>query len=128
MTSPIVGSLGGNALRVFRVEIDYVKGVTYLEKHASVNRYDSDVAGIVVHAEPDGDYTISGVAKKGGRAVVNDIKAGDRLLRVDNFDVTGASLADVLRALRGQPGQTKILVLDRMGKQVTVRMRVTRLP
>ncbi len=32
MAGPAVGALGGNVLKLFRVEIDYVTGVTYLER------------------------------------------------------------------------------------------------
>jgi C-terminal processing protease CtpA/Prc len=49
------------------------------------------------------------------------------LLRVGSFDVTGATLADVLRALRGKAGETKTLALERDGKQITVKAAVASL-
>lgn len=128
MTGPIVGSVAGNILRAFRVEIDYTHGITYLEKRADVNPHDLDTVGVIIQARHGGEYAISGVAHKNGNSVVQNVESGDNLLRVGSFDCIGASLADVLHALRGKPGQKKTLVLMRKGKRVIVKAPVTRLP
>jgi predicted aspartyl protease len=128
MTGPIVGSLAGNVLRCFRVQIDYAHGVTYLEMDQNVRVNGLDVVGIVVRAQPGGTYSIDGVAKKDGKAVIDDVRSGDTLLQVGGWRVTGASLADVLRALRGKPGSTKTLVVERGGRRLTISVPVTHLP
>lgn len=127
MSAPIVGSIAGNVLRAFRVQIDYAHGVTYLEKGASINAHDLDAVGIVVGAHPDGSYTIGGVVKHDGKEAVEGVNAGDKLLRIGDWEVQGQTLADVLRALRGKPGETRTLLLERDGKQLTVTATVVSL-
>ena len=124
MSAPIVGSIAGNVLRAFRIDIDYAHGTTYLEKSDDVNARDLDVAGIIVEAMADGSYIVSGVANCNGTGAVQGVQAGDRLLRIGDWQVTGAPLAEVLRALQGQPGGTKTLLLDRASTQITVNVTV----
>ena len=127
MSAPIVGSIAGNVLRAFRIEIDYAHGVTYLEKGGEVDAHDMETVGVIVGARSDGGYVISGVVQSNRKDAVQGVQPGDKLLRVGNFDVTGATLADVLQALRGRLGETKALVLERAGKQITVKVPVASL-
>jgi predicted aspartyl protease len=119
MSSPIVGALGGNALRTMRVEIDYSNRVTYLEQAAQPDANDLDTVGIILKAEEDG-YRIAGVARRDEKPVVSVVQAGDRLLRVDTLKVTGATRDAVLRALQGKPGEKRQLLLERDGKEIEV--------
>jgi hypothetical protein len=127
MSAPIAGSIAGNVLRAFRIEIDYAHGVTYLEKNGNVDAHDLDAVGIIVGAHPDGSYVIGGVVQGNGKDTVQGVQAGDRLLRVGSFNVMGATLADVLKSLRGKPGEIKMLVLERAGKQITIKAPVVSL-
>jgi C-terminal processing protease CtpA/Prc len=126
MSSPIVGAIGGNILKTFRVEIDYANGVTYLEKQAEPDNA-LDIVGLTLRAQRDGTYTISGVSKENSAEVLAAIKAGDKLIRVDKLEVVGASLADVVNSLRGVPEQVRVLVLERDGRKFTVRAPVVRI-
>lgn len=126
MTAPIVGSIAGNVLRAFRVEIDYPHGVTYLGRQADASQESLDVVGVVIRARPDGSYTVSSVAQCAGKNVVDGVKADDKLISINNWAVKG-SLADVLDALHGKPGEPKTLVVERDGKQLTVKTSVASL-
>lgn len=127
MPAPIVGSIAGNVLCAFRVQIDYAHGVTYLEKRGSINAHDLDTVGIVVGSRPGGSYVIGGVVKRDGKEAVEGVNAGDKLLRIGDWEVQGQTLADVLRALRGKPGEARTLLLERDGKQITVTATVASL-
>lgn len=128
MSAPIVGSIAGNVLRGFRVEIDHAHGTTYLEKGSDAEPHDPDVAGIIVGAAADGSYVIGGVANCNGKDAVEGVEAGDKLLRIGDWEATGASLADVLQALQGRPGETKTLILDRAGAHIAIKAPVASLP
>jgi hypothetical protein len=127
MPSPIVGAIAGNVLRTFRVEIDYAHSVTYLEQHSNGDVHDVDAVGLVVGARPDGSYIIGGVVKRDGQDTVQGVEAGDKLVRIGSWQVQGATLADVLSALRGRPGERKTISLDRGGKEVTVETTIAAL-
>ena len=47
-------------------------------------------------------------------------------IKVNELDVRGASLAAVIAALRGKPGETRQLTLERDGKRFTVKTAVMR--
>lgn len=126
MTGPIIGAIGGNVLKSFRVEIDYANGVTYLEKRADPDNA-LDIVGLTLRAQRDGTYLISGVSKENTAEVIQAIKEGDKLIRVDKLEVLGAPLADVVNSLRGAPKQVRVLVLEREGRQFTVRAPVVRI-
>ena len=106
MTAPIVGAIGGNVLRAFRVEIDYQHGMTYLEKGNDVESDGQNTVGVVIGAHPDGSYTISGVAQCRGKNLVEGVQSGDKIIGINDWAVTG-SLADVLHELQGTPGEVK---------------------
>jgi predicted aspartyl protease len=126
MTGPIVGAIGGNVLKSFRVEIDYANGVTYLERRGDPDNA-LDIVGLTLRAQRDGTYTVSGVSKENSSDVIKAIESGDKLIRVDKLEVLGASLADVVNSLRGAPKQVRVLVLEREGRQFTVRAPVVRI-
>lgn len=126
MTAPIAGSIAGNVLREFRVEIDYSHGVTYLEREPDASQEALNVVGLVVGARPDGSYRIGGVAECGGRNTVEGVNPGDKLISVNDWAVSG-SLADVLQQLQGKPREAKTLVVERGGTQLTVKTTVASL-
>jgi hypothetical protein len=126
MTAPIVGAIAGNVLRAFRIEIDYPHGVTYLEKGTDVGPESLNTVGVVISAHPDAGYTVDGVAQCGGKNLVEGVGAGDKLISINNWAVTG-SLADVLRELQGTRGEVKNMVVERDGRQITIHATVTSL-
>lgn len=77
-----------------------------------------DLVGLTLEVRPYGTYVVAGVADPNDPSVVEAVRPGDRLLRIDNLDVTGRSLAEVVDALRGGPGDIRALALSRGGDVV----------
>jgi C-terminal processing protease CtpA/Prc len=127
MTGAVVGALGGNVWRQFRVEIDYAAGVTYLERSGSAEPHDLDLVGLTFAQTPDNSTAVGAVAAGADRALQDRVKPGDRLRSVDGRPVAGLSLMQIVERLRGKPGDVKRLELEREGKPYEVRARVTRL-
>ena len=127
MAGPIIGALGGNVLRAFRVEIDYANGATYLGKTGSLEQNDLDIVGLTLRPMQDGDYVVSAVSKHVAGDLVDKVREGDKLIGVDNLQVTGATLAEVVRALRGKVGEKKTLTIERAGNRITVQAVVARI-
>ena len=123
---PVDGFLGPNAFKAFRVEIDYANQAVYFEKSADFNSHDMDIVGLTLRPEPDNTYRVIGIVKKDGKPVVNGIEPGDVLLQVENLKTTGATMGTVVDALRGRPGDIRVLVLERNGKKFRIEARVVR--
>jgi hypothetical protein len=116
MTAPVVGALSGNVLRKLRLDIDYPASVAYIELHGSNSISDLNCLGLILQMMENGTAVVSGVAQREGRAEIQGVQAGDILLRVDNHNVTGASLATILEYLSATAGEKKRLTIRR-GKQ-----------
>ncbi len=124
---PVDGFLGPNAFKAFRVEIDYAGGAMYFEKGAEPDMHDMDIIGLTLRPEADGGYTVLGVSSKNGKPLVPGVEQGDRLLRIDDVETTGATMGTVVDALRGSPGDVRTLLLERGGERFTVKAEVHRL-
>jgi len=126
MAKPIIGALGGNVLRAFRIEIDYANNATYFEKSGSLDT-DLVTSGLTLVAREDGSYTVSGVAKQNDRPLIEGVLPGDKLIKIDKLDVAGARLATVIDALRGKSGTQHTLVLEREGKELIIKAPVLKI-
>jgi len=124
---PVVGFLGPNAFKAFRVEIDYAGSAVYFEKGPDVDPHDLDLVGLTLRPEPDGTYQVIGVARKDGPTAVKGVEVGDKLTAIGDLRTTGATMGTVVDALRGKPGEVRILVLDRDGKEIRTEAKVERL-
>jgi hypothetical protein len=125
---PVVGLIGANVLKGFRLEVDYAAGVTWWTAGPPPQADDLDIVGLTLRPESDGSFTVAGVVQRGGAPAVAGVAAGDRLLRVDAIDTAGASMGAVADALRGVPGTRHTLVVERKGTRLTVEAEVVRLP
>jgi hypothetical protein len=123
---PVQGFLGANALKAFRVEVDYANQAVYFEKGADFDSHDMDIVGLTLRPEPDDTYSVIGIAKNNGKPVVEGVEPEDILLQVENLKATGATMGTVVDALRGRPGDIRVLVLERNGKQFRIEARVVR--
>lgn len=123
---PVDGFLGPNAFNAFRVEIDYEEGAVYFERGAGPDESDMDLVGLTLRPEADGGYQVIGVAEKDGKPAVEGVEPGDMLLNVDDLEATGATMGSVVDALRGTPGDIRILVLERDGERFRVEANVVR--
>jgi hypothetical protein len=125
--NPVDGFLGPNAFKAFRVEIDFANSAVYFERGASTDSCDMDLVGLTLRLETDGRYQVIGVATKDGRPVAEGVEPGDTLLDVGDLKTTGATMGTVVDALRGKPGERRILVLERDGRRFSVEAKVQRL-
>jgi len=123
---PVDGFLGPNAFKASRVEIDYQNGAVYFEKGAEFNSRDMDTVGLTLQPQADRSYRVIGVAQKDGKPAVEGVEPGDKLLRIGKFNATGASMGTVVDALRGNPGDVRILLLERDGKPLKIEAKVER--
>jgi hypothetical protein len=125
---PVLGFIGANVLRSFRLEVDFPNQTTYWTIGPSVGPNDLDMVGLTLRPEAGGGFTIAGVVMREGRPAVEGVEAGDKLIRVGEFPCAGATMGAVVDALRGTPGSTRSLVLERAGTPITIPATVLRLP
>jgi predicted aspartyl protease len=125
--APIVGALGGNVLRAFRIEIDYAAGDTYVEMTGVTEANDLDTVGLTLEPKADGGYVVASISQTSDGQLLKSVRQGDRLIKVDQLETRGASLAAVIAALRGKPGEPRRLTLERDRKSFTVKTTVTRM-
>jgi len=111
---PVDGWLGGNALKPYRITIDYQHRISYWQLTGAPDTGDLTSVGVSLVHGPQG-YIIGGLVSRHGRAVVRDVQAGDTLLGVDGRDVRPMTRGAVLAALGGQPGEHRRLTLERQG-------------
>jgi hypothetical protein len=121
---PVIGWLGGNVLKGFRVTIDFPRHMTYWLREHDDDPDDLDQVGVTLEKRKDG-YFIAGVATKDGHATVDGVRVGDRLLQVDALRLDGVTRGAVFSALHGRPDSVHLLIVERDGKLVTVPARVT---
>jgi hypothetical protein len=125
---PVNGFLGPNAFKAYRVEIDYAGSVVYFEKGPGPDdSTDMDLVGLTLRPENDGSYTVIGIVSKDGTPTVEGVEPGDKLLLVGELEVTGVTMGTVVDALRGRPGDIRILMLERDGTELTVEATVRHL-
>ena len=124
---PVNGLLGPNAFKAFRVEIDYADSAVYLEKGAGIDGHDMDIVGLTLRPLNDKRYQVIGVLNKDGKQLLEGIDPGDILLQVGDFKASGATMGTVIDALRGKPGDIRVLKLERKGKPFTVTAAVERI-
>jgi hypothetical protein len=125
---PVLGFIGANVLRSFRLEVDFPNKRTYWEAGPSTETGDLDIVGLTLRPGMDGGFAVSAVVRREGDPVVEGVQAGDKLVRVDGLDVSSATMGAVVDALRGAPGSIRTVVLERDGKRITIEAKVSRLP
>jgi hypothetical protein len=120
MTAPIIGSVAGNVLRDFRVEIDYENGYTYLERSGNSRDTDLVTVGLVLSAGTNGALVVTGISSSAGADVKSNVRAGDHLIAVDDVPLNGKPLAAAALALQGKPDVPKRVKLQRGAESVMV--------
>ena len=123
---PVVGFLGPNALAGYRVEIDYAGSAVYFEKKAETGKHDMDLVGLTIRLGAGGVYEVLGSATAERASSVEGVKPGDRLIQIDGLETKGATMGAVVDALRGTPGDIRVLILERDGERLKVEAKVQR--
>jgi hypothetical protein len=121
---PVVGFLGGNVLRDFRLSIDYPNRMTYWARQRNSRGHDLDQVGLTL-ARKGADYFVTAVVTRAGKPVLEGVEAGDALLQVGSLATHGARPSAVLMALHGHPGDHRTLVLERRQRRIQVDASVT---
>jgi len=125
---PVIGFVGANVLKGFRLEVDFPNRMTYWEAGTVSASNDLDIVGLTLRPEADGRLTIAGISTKGGVRTVEGVEPGATLLRVGELEVREATMGAVVDALRGRPGETRLLEVDQEGRRLTIEAKVTRFP
>jgi hypothetical protein len=120
---PVVGWLGGNILKNFRITFDFAREMTYWLLQSDPDPNDLDQVGLTLLSIGD-NYLIAGIVSQDRRLTVTSIDPGDRLVRIDGMNVTGASREAVLSALHGKPGDIHAITVDKDAKEITVQGQV----
>ena len=115
-----VGLIGSNVLLNYRVGLDYTRSTVYFDLGRTYKFPDFDLAGLVLRPEGDGRFTVLDVAEFEGKPSVDDARAGDLLLAVNDVPVTGSTMGQVWSMLSGKPGDEKKLTIGRAGKEFSV--------
>jgi hypothetical protein len=123
---PVIGWVGGNVLKGFQVMIDYPRHVTYWQREHELDPHDLDQVGLTLETR-DGakGYFVAAVARKDGRPTVEDIQAGDKLIRIDGIPLEGMTRGAIFSSLHGTPGDARLLTLDRDGREFDAHTRVS---
>ena len=124
----VAGFLGGDVIARFRLEVDFPGQRCWWQPGSPRKARDLDIVGLTLRADGDGGYTVVGVVSRQGRSTLSGVQPDDRLIRVDGLEVMNAPMGAVVDALRGKPGATRALLIERGGKRIAVRATVVRLP
>jgi predicted aspartyl protease len=117
---PIVGSLGGNVLGTFRVDIDYPGRQVYLTPGTRPADPHVDIVPITLGASPEGYVIAAADARATG------LEVGDVILGVGDLDARTATLSAMIQALSGRIGEKKILTVLRGPDTSTLTATVVR--
>lgn len=126
MTAPIVGAIGGNVLRHLRVEIDYASGTTYLEGDTKDFATALNAIGLVLGETAEGDHRVDALALVDGKPVCDGVEVGDLVRAVEGRSLESLRHRQVIELLRGKPGTSRTLTLEREGSPIERVVSVTR--
>jgi hypothetical protein len=120
----VVGWIGANVLKAYRITIDYPNRVMYWQQRDDPDTHDLDQVGLTLKSDR-GAFLVAAVALKNGRPTVEGVLPGDRLMRIDALDTAGATWGAIYSALHGRPGELRALSIERDGERLSVPSRVT---
>jgi PDZ domain len=121
---PVIGWLGGNVLKDFRVMIDFPRHTTYWEQESDLDPHDLDQVGLTLEKRNNG-YFVAGIAEKAGKETVDGVQVGDKLIQIDDVRVSDATRGAIFAALHGEPGSVRLLMIERGGQRLKVPTKVT---
>jgi hypothetical protein len=112
---PVVGWLGANVLKNFKLTIDYPNRMSYWKAQSAPDAHELDQPGVTL-VRRDGRYFIGGLVRatkenQASAEPIEGVQIGDELLSVDDLDARSASKGELLATLHGKPNDIKILTL-----------------
>jgi hypothetical protein len=121
---PVIGWIGGNVLKRFRLTIDYPGRQMYWLKQNEPDAHDLDQVGLTLRSEGQ-RFVVAVVATKHGKPTVDGVLPGDKLIRIGALETGGATWGAIFDAMHGKPGESRSLILERDGHRLTVTAKVT---
>jgi hypothetical protein len=121
---PVIGWIGGNVLRGFRITIDYPEHVMSWVPQRRRVPDELDYIGLTLISR-HGEYFVGAIATRGGKPAVDGAQVGDQLVRIGALRTQGASREAMFAAMRGRPGELRSLILERDGRKLRLQTRVT---
>lgn len=82
--------------------------------------------GIGALIRQDGDYVVISEPYEGFPAQKNDLRAGDKILKINETDAKGKKTEDISKFLKGQPSSTIKLVIEREGELKPIEKTINR--
>jgi hypothetical protein len=122
--APVIGWLGGNALRAFRITIDYPARVAYWLRQTAVDARDLDYVGLTLIFKHD-EYFVGAIATQDGKPTMKSVLVGDKLVQIGTLRTNGASREAIFAAMHGKSGDARSLILERNGRQCQLQASVT---
>jgi len=89
---PVIGWIGGNVLKNFRVTFDYGNCTMYWLRQSDSGATDQNQVGLTLRLQA-GEYFVAAVATRNGKPTVEGVQAGDKLVRLDGLEAKGAPWA-----------------------------------
>jgi hypothetical protein len=120
---PVIGWLGGNVLRGFKITIDYPNRESYWLSQTALDPHDLDQVGLTL-ALRDGEYFVASIATQKGKPSVEGVQVGDKLLKVDALELSTSTWDGIFSAMHGAPGDIRILHIERNGVPFTVQASI----
>lgn len=121
---PVLGWIGGNVLKEFRLSVDYRTRMMYWLRQSDADTTDLHQVGLTLRAG-NGAVYIAAVATKNGTPTVDRVMAGDKLISVDGHELGSGTIGQIFATMHGLPGERRELVLERNGERFTVSARIT---
>lgn len=120
----VIGWLGGNALRGFRITIDYPNRMSYWLKQSEPDPHDLDQVGLTL-VNKGGSYFVAAIVTQDGKPTVGGVNVGDKIVSVDGLQIGSAPWGAIFGAMHGKPGEARTLVLERQGTTLTMQTKIT---
>lgn len=121
---PVIGWLGANVLKHYRLTIDYKAHMSWWKKTSEFDPHELDQVGIEF-AYDKGVYSVARIVAKDGKPTAAGIESGDKVIAIDDAKVAGWSRDQLFAALGGKPGDIHRVTLERGGQSLTVPLPVT---
>jgi hypothetical protein len=82
--APVIGWLGGNVLKAFRLTIDYPNHKIYWLSQTALDPHDLDQVGLTLQYEA-GEYIVAATVLQNGKPTVENTLPGDKLIQIDGL-------------------------------------------